>query len=107
MPPTAPGDPPQNFQAGMIASTQVSLSWSRPRTPNGVITHYTVTYSNETTNNSTMVEYVETVTGYIVDGLNEFTAYRFTVSATTSAGTGPQALLIRTTEQDCTYIIMV
>ena len=104
MPPTAPGDRPQNFQVDMITSTQVNLSWSRPRTPNGVITHYTVTYSNETTNISTMVDYVETVTGYIVDGLNEFTAYRLTVSATTSAGTGPQALLNQTTQQDRTYI---
>ena len=85
----------------MITSTQVTLSWSRPPTPNGVIANYTVTYSNETsTDISMMVDYTEMVTGYIVDGLNEFTVYVFRVTATTAAGTGPEAVLNLTTAED-------
>ncbi|XP_064396511.1 phosphatidylinositol phosphatase PTPRQ-like isoform X3 [Halichondria panicea] len=97
----APSNAPQNFQADIINSIQVTLSWSRPPTPNGVITRYTVTYSNETsTDISMMVDYTEMVTGYIVDGLNEFTVYVFRVTATTAAGTGPEAVLNLTTAQD-------
>ena len=50
-----------------------------------------------------MVDYTEMVTGYIVDGLNEFTVYVFRVTATTAAGTGPEAVLNLTTAQDSTY----
>ena len=90
---------PRNFFAEAANSTSISLSWTRPATPNGVITHYTLTYSTNGGDES-MEMVPPTLTSFPVDNLNEYTMYTFTLSASTIAGTGPSATASAITDED-------
>ena len=72
----------------------VSLQWDPPSSPNGVITHYVVTYNGTTVNTanaSTMLTLTE---------LEPFTTYTISVAARTGAGVGSvsDGIVVRTSE---------
>ena len=94
----APTDPPQNFNTTGQSSRTVSLQWLRPTTPNGIITSYTLVYSNTTV--EVMLVYDNATFGDTVEYLNEFTNYMFELSANTSVGGGPAAIVMVTTDED-------
>ena len=91
-----PEGPPQNFEAESVNPQNVTLMWSKPQVPNGIITHYELMYTNESNSSGTVQ--VNT-TFYVVEGLNEFTNYTFMVAAVTIAGSGPSESLIVTTAE--------
>ena len=72
----------------------IELQWSRPLTPNGLVTSYSLHYTdvNQSLNGNTF--------NYTAQNLNEFTNYTFTLSASTSAGTGPSTTVNARTEED-------
>ena len=94
----APADPPQNFNRTAQSSRTVTLQWSRPSTPNGIITSYTLVYSNATV--EVTIVYDNNTLGNTVEYLNEFTPYTFELSANTSVGGGPVAVVMVTTDED-------
>lgn len=47
--PPEPFDPPQNVTVTNVTASSVTLLWQPPTEPNGVITHYTIYYSDNNT----------------------------------------------------------
>ena len=76
----------------------IELNWTRPTTPNGFITAYTLQYMDrdmlvtESLDNDTL--------SFVADSLNEFTNYTFTISASTRVGSGPTDTVEAMTEED-------
>ena len=105
---TTPSDPPRGFNVSDKTSTSISLEWTRPATPNGIITAYRLQYTDhlQYTNVSVTIptmfvtdndEY--NVTSYIVDNLNEFTNYTFTLYSVTNSGDGPLTAISAVTNE--------
>ena len=92
---------PRLFVAEAENSTSIQLSWQRPTTPNGVIVHYTLVYQTTDGDPSPNQEPIPpTMTSFRVTGLNEYTDYTFTLTASTSLGAGPPAVATETTLED-------
>ena len=94
----APLGPPQNFTATVQGPRTIELSWTRPTTPNGFITAYTLQYMDRDMLMTEMLD--ENTLSYVADGLNEFTDYSFTISASTRVGSGPTDTVEAMTEED-------
>ena len=100
----APDGSPENFQVSDVNSTAVSLMWSDPLIPNGIVTSFTVTY-----NFSNIVQSITLsadTRNLLITGLEEFTIYVFAISASTRIGSGPSTeILLRTEESsECTTL---
>lgn len=112
---TAPDSPPYNCIARPFNSTAMSLAWSVPLQPNGLIQNYTISYqalysisglSYESTaeipltteSNSTVI---------VVNDLFKATSYNFSLQAFTIVGGSPRAVDIcsNITLEDSKYII--
>lgn len=99
-----PSGPPRGFAFSAVTATSVSMEWSRPLFPNGVISQYIFQYSNDSINFTVpiLVEFVNdeyNVTNITVTYLNEFTNYTFNLSAVTGGGTGPSVSIRATTNE--------
>ena len=90
-----PDGPPGMFSATEVQAQLISFSWMPPAIPNGVITGYMLRYSNSTYNDSVIVKGLTS----IVEFLNEYTEYRFELSASTRIGSGPSSSLTLTTAE--------
>ena len=102
---TVPG-PPNDFSVEDFNSTSISVSWTTPLSPNGIIITYELTYTadgddleNEmafnVSSDSTNTSYVVTI-----EGLKEFTLYCVSVRAFTSAGPGDSVKQLLRTDPD-------
>nr|XP_056702969.1 phosphatidylinositol phosphatase PTPRQ [Euleptes europaea] len=92
-----PDSPPQNVEILDVTATEISLRWSPPEKPNGIITHYEVMYDNSTT----LIIKNTTGTSLSLNGLTPYTLYSISVRASTHLGHGNQSsapLFIRTAE---------
>ncbi|XP_060100400.1 phosphatidylinositol phosphatase PTPRQ [Heteronotia binoei] len=92
-----PDSPPQNAKILEVTATEISLRWSPPEKPNGIITHYEVMYDNSTA----LIIKNTTGTSISLNGLTPYTLYNISVRAFTHLGHGNQSsapLLIRTAE---------
>ncbi|XP_036442957.1 neogenin 1a isoform X4 [Colossoma macropomum] len=80
-----PGPAP-NFQAVVLSSSSVSLSWDKPLTGNGEIQNYKLYYMEKGLGNEKDIE----VSGlsYTMTGLKKFTEYSFRVVAYNKHGPG-------------------
>ena len=90
-------------------STSLTVEWSPPLTPNGVILSYQVSYvglesvnpvpdsfeTNSTLNTNGTTQTVEVV------GLTPYSLYSLSVKAFTSAGGGEETTVAFQTEEDC------
>ena len=82
-------------------STAIELTWQRPAIPNGIILHYSLSYSTSDGGPATMLGLTPpTMTSFTVTELNEHTEYVFTLAAVTTVGAGPSAQIMKTTAQD-------
>ena len=97
--PLEPGDSPSNFRATVVNSTTVSLTWSEPLLPNGVITSYTITYNSSGT--QILVTIDARADNFLISRLDEFTVYEIFIHASTRIGPGPSASLTVTTNPSC------
>ncbi|OCT87568.1 hypothetical protein XELAEV_18021265mg [Xenopus laevis] len=92
-----PGSPPQNLRLLGVNSTAITLAWSPPLEPNGIITHYEVIYTNSTdffTQNTTS-------TSLSLTNLYPYTLYNISVQSYTRFGHGNKTtdvLPVRTSE---------
>ena len=107
---TIPSDPPRGFNVSDKTSNSISLEWTRPATPNGIITAYRLQYTNVSVTIPTMFvtdndEY--NVTSYIVDNLNEFTNYTFTLYPVTNSGNGPSTTVSAVTNEAGQFYVYV
>ena len=89
--------PPEMLRVSNVQPQIVNVSWAPPGTRNGLITRYRLNYSNSTHSLSRVLGANQRMT--LVEYLNEFTLYRFELSASTIAGFGPPAVENHTTAE--------
>ncbi|KAH0616711.1 hypothetical protein JD844_028042 [Phrynosoma platyrhinos] len=92
-----PDSPPQDVEIAEVTATEISLRWSPPEKPNGIITHYEIMYDDA----STLIVKNTTATNLLLIGLKPYTLYNISVRAFTRLGHGNQSsalLSIRTAE---------
>ena len=101
---TVPAGPPQHFFGIAENSTSITLVWSAPATPNGLITKYQLLCSggggqfNWTAIGSQLISILR------LNRLLPYTSYSCNITAYTSAGGGPAATIIVTTHQDGEFL---
>lgn len=83
---TEPDSPPRDLTVVRTTSSTVTLSWSPPEKPNGIIQQYEVTYSNGTYSDTVN----STSAGVTLRYLKPYTYYNVTVLAYTQHGHGEQ-----------------
>ena len=100
---------PQNLTITNKKSTSLTVEWSPPLTPNGVVLSYQVSYvglesvnpvpdsfeTNSTLNTNGTTQTVDVV------GLSPYSLYSLSVKAFTSAGGGEETTVTFRTEEDC------
>ena len=97
---TAPG-PPNNLSITTINSTALTFSWAVPMQPNGKITGYN--YSCTETGTMNVIRSDNTTpdtTSVVLTGLNIFTNYNCSVSASTAQGVGQSVSVIGITGEE-------
>ena len=95
---TVPAGPPRHIIVIVENSTTITLFWSAPLTPNGVITDYQLQCSGDGQMLSYSVLGSQTTT--TLSGLLPYTNYSCSITAHTSVGGGPAATTSVTTLQD-------
>ena len=97
--------PVRGLQAFNNTFTTITLTWSPPTTPNGVIIMYQVTYSS----NGTMNTYNTTTPSVKITGLVPSTTYTYSVVCYTITGPGtPQQVQTRSAAiRECTAVTFV
>ena len=89
----------------MIESFSIFFSWSPPAVPNGQIVSYTITYN--LTGLPVSVN-VSNGTQYLISGLEAYTFYQFTLTASTIVGDGPATMpLVLRTDIASKYHILI
>ncbi|XP_073476349.1 phosphatidylinositol phosphatase PTPRQ isoform X2 [Aquarana catesbeiana] len=92
-----PGSPPQNLVSTGVNASSISLEWSPPLEPNGIIKLYEIIYTNSTV---ILSQNTSSTSCTLID-LNPFTLYRISVRAYTMLGHGNQStpvLPVKTSE---------
>uniref|UniRef100_A0A3Q1J8A9 Receptor-type tyrosine-protein phosphatase delta n=1 Tax=Anabas testudineus TaxID=64144 RepID=A0A3Q1J8A9_ANATE len=103
-PQTLPSAPPQDITCTSPSSTSILVSWTPPplEFQNGIITGYSIQYSNtEGNKTSKRIDGIPPESSpYLLENLEKWTEYGITIRAQTEAGDGPESLqlLIRTEE---------
>lgn len=101
---SVPSAPPQDITCTSPSSTSILVSWAPPplEFQNGIITGYSIQYSNtEGNKTSKRIDGIPPESSpYLLENLEKWTEYGITVRAQTEAGDGPESLqlLIRTEE---------
>lgn len=101
---TVPG-PPQNVRVSGTSSRSISVAWDPPVFPNGVLLEYVVTWRSVDLGN--LVTITTPATNYTFSGLLPCTTYTFSISATTSKGSGSSVDTIGTTQAVGEYFLNV
>ena len=96
--PAVPKEAPQNVEILVINSTALHLSWRQPSSPNGVIVAYHLSYNISTYEERTLDTNRNNAT---IAGLEEYTAYRFALYASTRVGDGPSTTILGQTNESC------
>ena len=90
------------MNATKVTENSVFLEWFEPPKPtqHGNITHYTV-YYQKSLGGPKLSQTVTSTSDAVINGLESSQEYVITVSASTSAGEGPQSTELRATTADC------
>ena len=97
----APDSPPQDLSLDSSTSTSLTVSWSPPAQPNGLITHYTLyaDYGDGSTATPTTMDSM-----FTISSLKPYQTVSVQVSASTSVGEGPRTETVEfTTDQASEY----
>lgn len=88
MPTVVPDTPPTDVVVEAVSPYQVTVTWSPPATPNGIITQYRLSATlNESPLSSIFVP--GDVLSREIDGLTPFGIFTVAISASTFVGQGP------------------
>ena len=83
---------PTNLTAPAVTANNITLSWSRPDMPNGIISSYSIQIYTSLSIISTVTFLSnEAVVSYSIENLLPYTSYNFLLFASTSAGFGEHA----------------
>ena len=96
---SVPSRPPQEL-INSTTSRNISLFWSPPSKPNGVIISYLINCTIGSVESSNSVSGTS-----LVISIDPFTNYTCSVSAATMVGIGPPATVSGTSDEDGEYII--
>lgn len=88
---------PQSLTVEGISDTTVTLLWSSPDPPNGIITQYTVEYRRTVDTLFTIFNLSNTTLIYMVTGLAVDTEYQFRLTAAIVVGNGPFSEVVQQT----------
>ena len=77
-----------------VNSSSLTLQWTPPDTPNGVITQYSIQL-----NGNNITDLNSNVLTYTIAGLSPDTVYVLQLTASTSAGAGPPSSVTITTRE--------
>ena len=97
-----PGSPPVNLNINVVNSSTLSISWSQPLIPHGIITKYTINCIGENNKNHTVVT---RTTMTLVSDLSPYTNYTCSVFGHTRVGIGPPIIEIGLTDEDSEYCL--
>jgi hypothetical protein len=92
-----------NPNAQALTATSVNVSWSRPTTPYGIITYYSISWYAMAAGANGTQNVTADVTSCIITGLVPCTTYNVVVQAAT-IGIGTPSLASATTQGTSTYI---
>ena len=92
--PHAASSQPLNLTSTAATDATISLQWSPPDMPNGIITNYKITYNAMTINTT------DDSTTFTLMGLDPFTNHTISVAALNGAGVGLESdsIVVRTEE---------
>lgn len=101
-----PASPPESISARETSANSIEVTWSNPTLPYGVITSYSVRYNISDVNLTSFTTESQQAT---LEGLDEYTVYAISVSASTRLGFGPYAEVLERTGQtsECDSLYMV
>ena len=89
------------------SSSTITLSWSPPAKPNGVITRYSMLCSQSGVVMNISQNFNSSQTTTTLSGLLPYTNYSCSITAHTSVGGGPAATINVTTVQDSELIVIL
>ena len=92
----APATAPHSVVVTETHANNLTLNWSNPTTPYGIIISYTIRYNLSEGNLTSLTTQAPLVT---LVGLNEYTVYEIGISAATRVGYGPYVTAHVTTGQ--------
>ena len=91
-----------------VTDTTVTLSWSPPSMPNGIITQYRVRFSRSDNSDSRTRDTMNYILMYTVTGLASNTEYTFEVRAFTRVGGGDfsdDTVTVRTSKLSVSMVV--
>ena len=102
---SAPSDSPTFTKEVETTFETITLRWTRPRKPNGIIQQYRITYVN---GDSKIIKDVDaSATEALIENLKAFTKYSFKIACQSSGGVGPESeAKTITTNATCMYILL-
>eukprot|EP00045_Choanoeca_perplexa_P018104 m.277930 g.277930 ORF g.277930 m.277930 type:complete len:2740 (-) comp17715_c0_seq2:2905-11124(-) len=80
---------PRDLTIQALSSTAIVVSWIPPRSANGIIQHYELSYSNIDNDDAQTISTLVNTTNITITNLEIFSSYRVDVAARTSGGLGP------------------
>ncbi|XP_069945688.1 receptor-type tyrosine-protein phosphatase H isoform X4 [Cherax quadricarinatus] len=91
---------PGNLTVDCIGARSLSITWSYPDEPRGIITNYIVTWNTTDEDNVTEAIVEANITEYTVKDLEPCTTYNITLRAATCKGYGDQEVNVTTTDAE-------
>ena len=82
-----------------ISPFSMEYTWSPPNIPNGNITHYTLIFHYNNGSQPVMVVLPNGVFYYSLNGLSPYQLVTLNISAATSMGNGPTAIISKRTSE--------
>ena len=88
---SAPSIPPSDVIVSGLTQSDISVQWSHPSQPNGIITSYTLYINYTNGSNVHAVTLMSAFTLHLLEGLDPNQMVGVSISATTGGGEGPSS----------------
>lgn len=102
----APSSAPHQVEAVVGSSTEIHVSWEQlPKSQrNGIVTHYTVYYRSDESDDEEMNYNDVETTSLLLRHLTPYTTYGLSVSASTNVGEGPLSDVVTVTTDEASML---